>query len=95
MAEQDRERAAFNEEDHHLNADGEVCDCGETPPQPGLVHYRRSVGIQAAPVLYTPPKYGPPPGYPAEKWRNLSRSARRAALRETARQINRAVRSGC
>jgi hypothetical protein len=24
----------------HLNSEGEPCDCGQTPPQPGLVHYR-------------------------------------------------------
>lgn len=57
-----------------------------------MAEQEREVGIKAAPIAYTPPKYGPPPGYPAEKWRGLSRAARRAILRDAARQINRAVR---
>jgi hypothetical protein len=72
----------------HLNSDGGPCDCGETPPQPGLIHYRRRVGVQSEPVAYTPPKYGPPPGVAAEKWRGMSRADRRAHLRAMARTIN-------
>lgn len=52
----------------------------------------RGVEPKSVPVAYMPPKYGPPPGYPAEKWRSLSRSARRAILRNAARQINGMVR---
>jgi hypothetical protein len=76
----------------HLNSDGEPCDCGEMPPQPGLIHYRRSVGVKAAPVAYTPPKYGPPPGFPAEKWRTMNRAQRREQLKSVARAVNQVVK---
>jgi hypothetical protein len=52
----------------------------------------REVGVQAAPVTYTPPKYGPPPGVNPVKWKAMSRSARRAHLRELARTLNKVAR---
>lgn len=32
----------------HRNSDGEVCDCGQTPPQPGRVHERELLRRAAA-----------------------------------------------
>jgi hypothetical protein len=29
----------------HLNSEGEPCGCGQTPPQPGLIHYRPPVQL--------------------------------------------------
>lgn len=51
-------------------------------------HYRE-VGPQAATVAYTPPKYGPPPGFPAAKWRTMNRAERREQLKSVARTVNR------
>lgn len=48
----------------------------------------REVGIRAAPVAYTPPKYGPPPGVSAEKWRTMNRAQRRDQLKAIAKSIN-------
>lgn len=81
----------------HLNSDGEPCDCGETPPQPGLIHYvqaeqYREVGPQAVPTLVSPPKYGPPPGFSAEKWRGMNRAERRAQLKAVAHTINKVAK---
>jgi hypothetical protein len=51
-------------------------------------HYRE-IGPQAAPVAYTPPKYGPPPGFPAAKWRTMNRAQRRKQLKAVAHTVNR------
>lgn len=87
-----RQPLPVEQEDQHLNADGDVCDCGEQPPQPGLVHYRRRVGAHSERVAYTPPKYGPPPGFSAEKWRSMSRKARRDTLKAMTRAINKTTK---
>jgi hypothetical protein len=49
----------------------------------------RPVGIQSVPTLVTPPKYGPPPGFSAEKWRGMNRAERREQLKAVAHTINR------
>ena len=43
-------------------------------------------------TLDTPPKYGPPPGYSAEKWRGMNRAERRAALKSLVSATNRVAR---
>ena len=52
----------------------------------------RAVGVQAAPVAYTPPKYGPPPGVSAEKWRTMNRAQRRDQLKAIAKSVNAVAR---
>lgn len=64
---------------------GQPCDCGHQPGE-------RPVGPQAVPTLVTPPKYGPPPGFPAEKWRTMNRAQRREQLKSVARAVNQVVK---
>lgn len=53
----------------------------------------RPIGLRSEPVAYTPPKYGPPPGVNPQKWRAMSRSARREHLRNLARTLNHVARA--
>jgi len=52
----------------------------------------RLIGVQAVPVAYMPPKYGPPPGVSAEKWRTMNRAQRRDQLKAIAKSINAVAR---
>lgn len=51
----------------------------------------RYIGPRSEPVSYTPPKYGPPPGYPMEKWRTMNRKQRRAILKSLTSAVNQAA----
>lgn len=73
----------------------EPLDCGHCYAclnDAGACHNPRSVGTQAEPVAYTPPKYGPPPGMNPEKWRTMNRKQRRDRLKAIAKSINTVAR---
>lgn len=63
----------------HCHPENESCD-------------GREVGIQSVPTLVTPPKYGPPSGFSAEKWRGMNRAQRREQLKAVAHAVNQVVK---